>query len=349
MAHDPFREARATKATLRADTSQVSAEAGSRPSAALAASAVLAATITKSASRQTYYTIRWLVDRPCVDDAYRAYAYFRWVDDILDAAALPGAHWRETDRARSLDFIDRQRALLRACLHGEAPRNVDSFESMLVHLLGDPDQVGGGLATYVEQMMRVMEFDAERRGRRISREELDAYTRWLAIAVTEAVSHFIGGDRTTPHDQGRYHAAAGAHILHMLRDMHDDLRAGYVNIPQDVLGGRPIEPRDLETEAVRAWVHGRVELARAHLTAGHEYLARVSNRRHRLAGLAYMARFEWLIPRLERDAYVIRPWYGEATVGAGVGAALRTLAATAAPIVIDRPATSALAARHRRP
>ncbi len=48
------------------------------------ADAFLAAKITKAASRQTYYTIRLLVDRNLVDDAYRTYAYFRWVDDALE-------------------------------------------------------------------------------------------------------------------------------------------------------------------------------------------------------------------------------------------------------------------------
>ena len=46
---------------------------------------MLAASITKAASQQTYYTIRFLADRELVPDAYRAYAYFRWVDDALDA------------------------------------------------------------------------------------------------------------------------------------------------------------------------------------------------------------------------------------------------------------------------
>ena len=44
----------------------------------------LAARITQAASKQTYYTVRYLVDRPLIPDAYRAYAYFRWVDDYLD-------------------------------------------------------------------------------------------------------------------------------------------------------------------------------------------------------------------------------------------------------------------------
>lgn len=48
----------------------------------------LASLITKYASSQTYYTIRFLADRDRTEDAYRAYAYFRWVDDILDADIL---------------------------------------------------------------------------------------------------------------------------------------------------------------------------------------------------------------------------------------------------------------------
>ena len=53
-------------------------------------SGALAATITKAASKQTYYTIRLFVDRGRVEDAYRAYGYFRWVDDVLDADVPSG-------------------------------------------------------------------------------------------------------------------------------------------------------------------------------------------------------------------------------------------------------------------
>jgi len=67
----------------------------------------LASATTKSASRQTYYTIRFLVDRQRVEDAYRAYAYFRWVDDVLDGDALaatgssPGSGtWKSTSGRR---------------------------------------------------------------------------------------------------------------------------------------------------------------------------------------------------------------------------------------------------------
>jgi phytoene/squalene synthetase len=62
----------------------------------------LAAAITSAASRQTYYTVRFLVDRPRRADAYRAYAYFRWVDDVLDGEATGGSSGAATRRPERL-------------------------------------------------------------------------------------------------------------------------------------------------------------------------------------------------------------------------------------------------------
>ena len=73
----------------------------------------LAATITRTASKQTYYTIRLLADTGLVDDAYRAYAYFRWLDDWLDQEPRP--------RSERLAFVRRQQALIDSCAHADQP------------------------------------------------------------------------------------------------------------------------------------------------------------------------------------------------------------------------------------
>jgi hypothetical protein len=63
-------------------------------------SAELARTITKRGSLQTYYTARLMVDKDLVDDFLRAYAYFRWIDDVIDIEA-------RSDQER-LAFIEEQ-------------------------------------------------------------------------------------------------------------------------------------------------------------------------------------------------------------------------------------------------
>lgn len=267
------------------------------------ADASLAPSITKAASKQTFYTIRFLADRDRVADAYSAYAYFRWVDDVLDGEAGSGVE-------RSV-FIGRQRSILEKCYRGESPRDADIHEEMLIELMRGGEEKNNGLGQYLCNMMRVMAFDAGRRGRLISQSELTEYTRWLATAVTEAMHYFIGHDCYAPRDGTRYLAVTAAHITHMLRDTFDDIEAGYFNIPREVLDANRITPFDVTSDAYRAWVRSRVQLARAYFNKGRDCLDRVENLRCRLAGFTYATRFEWLLNTMEREDYLLRPRYDE--------------------------------------
>jgi phytoene/squalene synthetase len=268
----------------------------------------LASAVTKAASKQTYYTIRFLVDPERRDDAYRAYAYFRWVDDLLDGE-------RPSDlvagEARRRWFVERQHSLLDRCLRGEAPLHANPHEGMLVDLVRGAEPADGALEAYLRNMMRVMDFDVRRRGQLVSQAELDDYTGWLATAVTEAMHHFLDHGGDGPRDETRYLAVTGAHVVHMLRDTFEDLRLGYVNVPREVLEASSIGPADVGSDAYRSWVADRVQLARTCFEGGRDYFARVKATRHRLAGLAYMARFEWLIETIEREGYRLRPRYDE--------------------------------------
>ncbi len=98
---------------------------------------------------------------------------------------------------------------------------------MLMELIRSEREERSGLRSYVHNMMAVMAFDAERRGRLISVDELKEYTRHLATAVTEAMHYFIGYGCKSPQDQTRYLAVSAAHITHMFRDTLDDIEAGY--------------------------------------------------------------------------------------------------------------------------
>ncbi len=272
----------------------------------------LAPFITRAASKQTYYTIRFLADRERAADAYRAYAYFRWVDDVLDAEAGPSPERRE--------FVQRQKSLLEECYRGESPRDARPEEKLLVELIRHDGEKNSGLQSYLRNMMAVMAFDAERRGRVVSQSELNEYTRWLASAVTEAMHYFIGHYCYSPHNEARYLAVTAAHITHMLRDTLDDVQAGYFNIPREVLEANHIAPQDVGSDAYRAWVRGRVQLSRTYFEAGREYLNQVENPRCRLAGLAYTARFEGVLDSIEREGYLLRAAYPERK---GLGAIVR--------------------------
>jgi hypothetical protein len=288
----------------------------------------LAASITKAASKQTYYTIRFLADRDRVAEAYKAYAYFRWVDDTLDADHLPSDRDVDVEARERIEFLERQKILLETCYRSETVPAATPQEQMLIELVQHDHEKNSGLQSYLRNMMQVMEFDAWRRGRLISYSELNEYTRWLATAVTEAMHYFIGHGCYAPHDETRYLAVCAAHIAHMLRDTYDDVQAGYYNVPRELVEANHIGPHDMHSKAYRAWVLSRVQLARAYFKAGKDYLARVEEPRCRLAGFAYRARFEWLLDTIENEEFLLRPQYSERkSIRTGVRMGLSALSA----------------------
>ena len=290
--------------------------------------------ITRAASTQTYYTIRFLVDRDRVEDAFRAYAYFRWVDDVLDADAGSGTESWTEQASRRAAFLRRQQSLLESCFRGEPPERTNRQERMLIELVRNDPEKNSGLQLYLRNMMKVMEFDAGRRGRLISQAELDDYTRWLATAVTECIHYFIGHDTFTPRDETRYLAVSGAHIVHMLRDTFDDARLGYYNIPRETLEAGRLNPLDVHSAAYCAWVRRRLQLARDCFQAGKAYFGQVQEPRCRLASLAYIARFEWVLKTIEEEGCRLRPEYGERkSARAGLEIAWLTLSS----LVAGRP------------
>ena len=116
----------------------------------------LAAAITRAASKQTFFTIRLLVDGPRKEDAYRAYAYFRWLDDVLDAPSPSGSALSDADRLERMRFLGRQKSVLDHCLRGDAPRDLTRHEEMLAELVRHADPSDSGLTSYLRNLMLVM-------------------------------------------------------------------------------------------------------------------------------------------------------------------------------------------------
>jgi phytoene/squalene synthetase len=142
------------------------------------------------------------------------------------------------------------------------------------------------------------------------------------VAVTEALHHFIGHGHSSPRSEARYLAATAAHITHMLRDTLEDTAAGYFNMPREFLESHAIAPQAVASDAYRKWVHGRVRLARDYFRAGKSYLAQVENLRCRIAGYAYIARFDGVLDAIEREGYQLRSEYRERK---GLGARMGTI------------------------
>ena len=263
----------------------------------------LAQSITRVGSKQTYYTVRLMVDRGLENDCYRAYAYFRWADDVVDVSA------QSSDERTS--FMRRQRDLIDRLYRSERPDDLTREEEMVADLIGHDREENSGLQSFIRNFLAIIEFDAFRKGRLISQQELTWYSNCLGKGVTDCMQYFIGNGHPYPHTDSRYLAATAAHITHLLRDMVLDTADGYINIPREYLAAHGIRPEDVDSRPLRAWVRGRVEQARQYFRQGKEYLDELDVLRCKIVGYWYCARFEGVLDTIERDDYVLRAVYNE--------------------------------------
>ena len=210
------------------------------------ASAKLARAICRASSLQSYITARVMVDQDLEEDCYRAYSYFRWVDDVVDEACRT--------RAERVAFIGRQEQLASRFFRGEQVSNLEPEEVLLADLMRNQHGSPELLRSYVMNFLAIIAFDARRKEWVVSRRELDWYVSTLGRAVTDGIQYFVGNGHTYPDSSARYRAATAAHITHMLRDLRGDLRVGYINVPADVLDGGQVDLEDWSAIGNRAWV-----------------------------------------------------------------------------------------------
>jgi phytoene/squalene synthetase len=257
--------------------------------------------ITRASSIQTYYTILLLVDKDLVDDCFCAYAYLRWVDDVIDLSS--------STRKEMVSFIYRQRLLIDRLYKNDQLDHLNEEEELIAYVISHERGENSGLKSFIYNFLAILEFDVYRKDQFINQSELNWYSNRLAKSVTDGIQYFICNCYPYPESEYRYLAANGAHITHMLRDMVEDISEGYVNIPQEFLHKHNIDEIEFESPLIKAWVRDRVELARRYFIEGKRYLDDIEVLRCKIAGYWYCARFEVILDAIEKDEYILRANY----------------------------------------
>ena len=263
----------------------------------------LAKEITWEGSKQSYFTARWMVDKELRDDAFRAYGYFRWADDVIDIES-------QTENER-IAFVKRQRELIDALYNGEDFDDLSPEEVIIASLIEHDQDVNSGLRSYILNMLAVLEFDAHRRGGSITKQEHVWYSKCLAKSVIDGLQYFINNGHPYPKTEDRYCSAIAAHITHMLRDMVWDIEEGYINIPQEYLETFGIGQEDMDSPPFRAWVKSQVDLAREYFKVGKRYIKQMDVLRYKIVCYWYCTRFDSILEAIERDGYCLRAEYPE--------------------------------------
>lgn len=273
-------------------------------------SANLARSITQKASKQTYFTACHMVDPHLVDDFFRAYAYFRWADDMIDETLQT--------KAQRISFIRRQKELIDQHYKRLATNIDNGYEEIIAVLIEHDMRENSKLQSFIRNMFAIVEFDAYRKGQFITGEQLEWYSNCLAKSTTDGLQYFIGNDHQYPIAKNQYFAAKAAHIIHLLRDMVEDIQNGFINIPREYLELHDINITQTGSPAFKTWVRNRIDLARKCFKEGKQYLERLEVLRCKTVGLWYCARFEMVLDKIEKEGYILRDGYNERKRGSNI-------------------------------
>ncbi|MHA2347187.1 MAG: squalene/phytoene synthase family protein, partial [Candidatus Hodarchaeales archaeon] len=255
----------------------------------------IAKSIVRKSNKLTYLIILLLVDKNLRKECFKAYAYFRWLDDLIDNNGA------QNERIKVL--INRQKVIIQQAYNDEKPNASSPEEEILIELIKGDKRDDSYLKSYILNFFSIIEFDSTRKGKNVSNQELKWYSETVGKAVTDCIFYFIGNHIAYPESENRYLAAEGAHITHMLRDYREDIKNGYFNIPIEFLTAKKITIDEINCEEFRHWVKERTILARLYFYDGKKYIYDLKIFRTKIAALWYCLRFEKVLDAIEKNSF----------------------------------------------
>ena len=151
-----------------------------------------------------------------------AYAYARWLDDVVDSGGVP--------ESTKSEIFERQKLILSSYPSVQELRPLSIPESLLCLLLDQDARWGGRMRDSIVETFDTFEFDLARRFRRVRRAELDDYSERMGVSFARSIALLLGVEGLPTRAELAPLARAGCKTF-MLRDLREDLEHGYINIP----------------------------------------------------------------------------------------------------------------------
>ncbi len=226
------------------------------------------------------------------------YIYFRWLDDQID---------NTKDKKKRLKIASEQKRFLSDIFRGKFQKGL-CFQKRLMQAAAR-FRKSQDLKPFVMQMFRALEFDAERKGRLCSRAELMDYSKDIGYSYAKGVHYFSSGFPINKNPNHLTKAAFAAHLVHILRDLKEDIDEGFINIPKEELAAFRINLQNLDSYDFRSWVRYRLHRAQKIFRSSKKMAKRLKNRGERISFYIYCLRYEYVMKKIKKDDYILRRSY----------------------------------------
>lgn len=259
---------------------------------------LLAITQFKKRKMSTYRLLKLLYSQHVVSLFSLVYTYFRWLDDLID---LPSS----TDKERQ-ETIRRQKYLFTSFYSDEKqlPHDLNQQERMLQLVIKYDIRNGFCLQKYISQMIKALEFDVERRYQIVSKNVLNDYSRRLGQSYTGVFTIITVGDQLSPDVYAQLgQGGVAAHLVHILRDLHEDISYGYYNFGKEDAKKYGMSINQISDAAIETWAYEVSKKAWVMFNAGFRGLKSVRSTRYHLLYNTIVAPYFFLLKKIESNNY----------------------------------------------
>jgi len=254
------------------------------------------------ASNSTAYTLVRLFGRADRREyGFAIYAYFRWLDDIVDS---PESSYQEKK-----SLMERQGEFLEGLYAGRPIPAGTLLEEQLARCFVAFDRQNQfALRNDVLGMFAVLMHDLGRSGEPLASSELNAYILMESRAFVNMIRFFCGEEGDFPGAQD-YCEGVACKLVHLLRDFREDLDSGWANIAQEDVAAFGVSLDNINDESFQNWVKSQVQHARDLFAIGKRDLESSHNLRYKVADILYCTKYEDILTTIEKDGFRLRVSY----------------------------------------
>jgi phytoene/squalene synthetase len=173
------------------------------------------------------------------------YSYLKWTDDFTDNP--------ETDKHIKNNFIEKQLNLLNALIHKLPFEIKNNQEHFLCHFCKCAEKENPKIILYVKEILETIKMDADRLWRNgiFTSTELNRYIE----LQTKASFNFCYDLLMTGRRAGTVFPGRFLWHVRMMKDLREDLTAGYLNISREELESFNLSPDNLvNNRNLKVWV-----------------------------------------------------------------------------------------------
>lgn len=262
--------------------------------------------VVRRESPAGYWINRILLNPDAFPISCFIYAYFRWLDDLVDSPGMPNCTMSTILRSQ------RQSIVGQFAGQEDERKDLNPYEKMMLLAVHMALRSGYSIEQPILDMLDALELDSLRRYSVATKETLDEISFKLGRAYTDFYWIFTNDPLCPPLPDDVYMLGFGAYQVHMLRDFYEDLSLGYYNVSIEDLSQLNLDNKEgLALADKSSWVEMMAKKALGSLQLGLLSLEHVPNERFRFICYSTSAKYcDYLVNRIYQANFKIPIAFG---------------------------------------